>query len=130
MVKQWPCLGRWRFVATPERLPWLRGVMRLALVDVIVDREDVELAVTEAVTNVVRHAYPDGVGETLVAVTLRGERLVVAVRDFGVGVGAFGESPNPGAGLGLRLIEALAGNARIAPRESGTLVVMRFSVGA
>jgi hypothetical protein len=28
------------------------------------------------------------------------------------------------------LIQALAGNARIAPRESGTLVVMRFPVRA
>src|SRR2546423_13965026 len=110
MVKQWPCLGRWRFVAAPERLPWLRDVMRFALAGVAAEREDVEWAGTEAGTNVVRHAYPDRAGEALVAITLRGERLVVAVEDFGVGSRAFGVSPNPGAGLGLRLIQALAGN--------------------
>src|SRR3712207_651856 len=47
---------------------------------------DVKLAVTEACTNVVVHAYPDGDGPMEVAAGVRDGRLTVAVRDEGRGI--------------------------------------------
>jgi anti-sigma regulatory factor (Ser/Thr protein kinase) len=68
---------------------------------------DIKLAVTEACTNVVVHAYPNGdEGPLDVAATLRDERLVVVVRDIGRGIVPRADSP--GLGLGLPLIATLA----------------------
>jgi anti-sigma regulatory factor (Ser/Thr protein kinase) len=113
-------------VATAERVPWLRGQVRRVLDGVALDREVVALAVTEALTNVVRHAYPDRVGEALVGVDAAADGVVVSVRDFGVGGQGFSASPRSGLGLGLRLIRSLAEDVRIEPGAAGTLIVMRF----
>jgi serine/threonine-protein kinase RsbW len=69
--------------------------------------EDIRLAVTEACTNVVRHAYGDGEpGPIDVTIRPAGERLDLVVTDRGRG---FGPSPDvSGPGLGLPLIAALA----------------------
>jgi anti-sigma regulatory factor (Ser/Thr protein kinase) len=87
---------------------------------------DVALAVTGAVTNAVVHAYRDGAGgEVRVVACARRDGLMVVVRDYGCGM-----QPNPGspgAGLGLAVIGALAGEMNIErPDEGGTRVRIRF----
>jgi serine/threonine-protein kinase RsbW len=67
---------------------------------------DVKLAVTEACTNVVVHAYPDAEGPLEVAASLRDGRLSVVVRDEGRGI--LPRADSPGLGLGLPLIATLA----------------------
>jgi serine/threonine-protein kinase RsbW len=68
---------------------------------------DVKLAVTEACTNVVVHAYePDAEGPLGVAATLSSDRLIVVVSDQGRGIVPRPDSP--GLGLGLPLIATLA----------------------
>jgi anti-sigma regulatory factor (Ser/Thr protein kinase) len=67
---------------------------------------DIKLAVTEACTNVVVHAYDDDDGPLDVAATLRPGRLTVVVRDRGRGIVPRPDSP--GLGLGLPLIATLA----------------------
>ena len=68
--------------------------------------DNIRLAVTEACTNVVIHAYPDGrEGPLEVFATLLEEKLVVVVRDEGPGLGPRADSP--GLGLGLPLIASL-----------------------
>jgi serine/threonine-protein kinase RsbW len=67
---------------------------------------DVKLAVTEACTNVVVHAYgDDGDGPMEVAATVDGDALRVTVRDEGRGIVPRPDSP--GLGLGLPLIATL-----------------------
>ena len=69
--------------------------------------EDMRLAVTEACTNVVRHAYDgENAGAIDIVVQPDGDSLEVIVSDRGRGMG-----PSPdidGPGLGLKLIAALA----------------------
>jgi serine/threonine-protein kinase RsbW len=67
---------------------------------------DVKLAVTEACTNVVVHAYPDGDGPMEIATAIRDDRLAIAVRDEGRGM--LPRADSPGLGLGLPLIATLA----------------------
>lgn len=89
---------------------------------------DIRLAVTEACTNVVVHAYPDGgEGPMEVLATLMGEELQVIVRDEGTGISPRPDSP--GLGLGLPLIASLAESVHLGRDEQQrTEVRMTFSL--
>jgi serine/threonine-protein kinase RsbW len=87
---------------------------------------DVALAVTEATTNVVVHAYRHGTaGAMRVVACAEPTGLVVVVRDYGCGM-----SPNPqspGAGLGLSVIGAVAAELHVErPDDGGTRIRIRF----
>jgi serine/threonine-protein kinase RsbW len=67
---------------------------------------DVKLAVTEACTNVVVHAYAGGDGPMQIAAGVEADgKLMVVVRDRGRGITPRPDSP--GLGLGLPLIATL-----------------------
>ena len=68
---------------------------------------DIKLAITEACTNVVIHAYDDGnIGALEVDASIDDRRLTVVIRDRGRGIVPRPDSP--GLGLGLPLIATLA----------------------
>jgi anti-sigma regulatory factor (Ser/Thr protein kinase) len=88
---------------------------------------DVKLAVTEACTNVVVHAYPEGDGPMEVAAAVRDGRLSVAVRDEGRGM--LPRPDSPGLGLGLPLIATLAETLELGRTpDSRTEVRMTFKI--
>ncbi len=77
---------------------------------------NIRLAVTEACTNVVVHAYPDEhEGLLEVAATLQANKLEVVVRDQGPGIGPRPDSP--GLGLGLPLIASLTESVQLSRDE-------------
>ena len=87
---------------------------------------DMRLAVTEACTNIVRHAYHDGQpGPIDVVIRPNGDHLDLIVSDQGAGIG-----PSPdlaGPGLGLPLIAALADQVEIAHGPTrGSRLAMSF----
>jgi anti-sigma regulatory factor (Ser/Thr protein kinase) len=89
--------------------------------------DDIRVALTEACTNVVVHAYPDGGGEMEIAAWAvdSGVRVRVADRGRGLVPGA----PSDGLGLGVSLMASLAREARVAVRdEGGVEVVMTFDL--
>ena len=91
--------------------------------------EDMRLAVTEACTNVVRHAYADGdPGPVEILIRPEGATLLVVVSDQGCGLGP---SPNSrGPGLGLPLIAALSHSFVIEQvPENGARLRMSFLRG-
>jgi serine/threonine-protein kinase RsbW len=85
---------------------------------------DLKLALTEACTNSVKHAYQDGTGSVDIVYELHGDRLTVEVGDSGAGfetsddtaedVGDLAES-----GLGIAIIRALTDEVEIGKREGG-----------
>ncbi len=87
---------------------------------------DLKLALTEACTNSVRHAYADGQGSVEILYELHSDRLVVEVCDDGEG---FEPPVDPSealdghelteGGLGIAIIEALADELEIREREQG-----------
>ena len=86
---------------------------------------DIRLAVTEACTNVVRHAYGDRAGDIDVVVRPRGRALEVIVADNGRGMGPSPDTSGPG--LGLPLMAALADSLEIQGSASaGSRLVMSF----
>lgn len=85
---------------------------------------DLKLALTEACTNSVRHAYREGGGTVHIVYQLEPDRLVVEVTDDGKGFdpveldeGANGELSE--GGLGIAIIQAVADEVEIGERESG-----------
>ena len=88
---------------------------------------DLRLAVSEACTNVVVHAYDDATDETLeVEATLEGQLLNVVVRDHGRGL--LPRHDSPGLGLGLPIAKAVSKSFEIDTTESGSEVRMAFVV--
>jgi serine/threonine-protein kinase RsbW len=88
----------------------------------------VKLAVSEACTNVLRHAYRDPApGGFVVACERRGDDLQVSVADAGAGLAPL--APARGLGLGLPLIAALADAYAVTRgRGGGTRVAMTFAL--
>jgi serine/threonine-protein kinase RsbW/stage II sporulation protein AB (anti-sigma F factor) len=88
--------------------------------------EDVALAVTEAATNAIVHAYRgDAEGDMRIVACAEPTGLVVVVRDYGCGMSPNPESP--GAGLGLSVIGALAAELNVErPDGGGTRIRIRF----
>ena len=86
---------------------------------------DLKLALTEACTNSVKHAYADG-GEGTVDILyeLEPDRLAVEVGDAGAGFelgdgnGLDGDDLSEG-GLGIEIIRAVTDEVEIAEREGG-----------
>jgi anti-sigma regulatory factor (Ser/Thr protein kinase) len=124
------CDIRLTLPARPENVAMVRHVITalaesLAMPTNVV--EDIRLAVTEACTNVVRHAYRGGDGPLEVKVEPTADRLSVVVSDRGVGI-----KPNPdggGPGLGLPLIASLADSLQIEHSDGGSRLRMTFNMG-
>jgi serine/threonine-protein kinase RsbW len=91
--------------------------------------EAVSLACSEALTNVVQHAYDGGDGWVQVASAVTGEELWVLISDDGRGLRV--GSTNRGLGVGLALIACLADTFSVLKRSSGgTELQMRFGLQA
>jgi serine/threonine-protein kinase RsbW len=93
--------------------------------------ESVSLAVSEALSNVVLHAYRDapGPGSVLVVVAVRDRRLTVTVADEGCGMTP--RSDSPGLGLGLALMDRMADTFEVTdrPARPGIVLRMGFALG-
>jgi serine/threonine-protein kinase RsbW len=95
---------------------------------------DVAVAVSEACTNAVVHAFRDhapdrGDAAFCVAMERDGDTARVTVSDNGAGMEP--RTDSPGLGLGLAMIASLTDGVEIRPAThgSGTIVAMRFSLG-
>jgi PAS domain S-box-containing protein len=121
---------QWRIPAEPSRVPEVRHGVRAfaaahgAPADVL---GNLALAVTEAVTNAILHAYVDmEPGEVTVAAQAGAEELLVSVADGGRGMQPRPDSP--GLGMGLPMIGQLTTSVDIRERPAGgTEVRMRFT---
>ena len=92
---------------------------------------DLKLALTEACSNSVRHAYADGEGVVQINFDLRPDRLVIEVSDDGAGFvpeGRIheGDDDLSEGGLGIAIIHALADEVEIARGADGRGSTLRF----
>jgi serine/threonine-protein kinase RsbW/stage II sporulation protein AB (anti-sigma F factor) len=89
--------------------------------------DDVKLAVSEAVSNAVIHAFRDGRAGTI-SVKARTEPgfLHIAVTDDGIGMTP--HLASPGLGLGVALITRVSYEVHFESTDAGTTVSMRFLI--
>jgi serine/threonine-protein kinase RsbW len=88
--------------------------------------ENVALAISEAVTNVVKYAYePEEAGIVRLAASVLSDSLEIRVADDGLG---FREHEPDGLGLGLKIIASVSNDLTISQGAEGTEVRMKFSL--
>jgi serine/threonine-protein kinase RsbW len=94
---------------------------------------DLKLALTEACSNSVRHAYREAGGHVEISFELRPDRLVVEVVDDGSGFDAAHVGRNVDSeddltegGLGIAIIRSIADEVDIADRSDGRGSRLRF----
>ena len=97
---------------------------------------DIKTAVSEAVTNAIIHAYPEGSGEINVEVTISDESVItVKVTDQGTGMSDIEEAKKPffttksseeHSGMGFTIMEAFMDKLEIVSEKGrGTCVTMQ-----
>jgi serine/threonine-protein kinase RsbW/stage II sporulation protein AB (anti-sigma F factor) len=123
--------ARWSALASAENVAQIRqAVVEFACANGITEARarDVSVAISEAVTNAVVHAYRRHAqpGSVYVSATLEGDWLELRVVDDGIGPTPRKDSP--GIGLGLPLINRLADQVELRrpPDREGTELWMRF----
>jgi serine/threonine-protein kinase RsbW len=108
----------------------LTGISRLhPLSDEVL--ADLKLALTEAASNAVRHAYGDELGVVQIVYELHDDHLVIEVTDEGEGfdpaLGGGGEQDSLSeGGLGIAIIRSIADELEIGPQPSGKGSRLRF----
>jgi serine/threonine-protein kinase RsbW len=121
-----------RCSATPQNV----AVLRRAVVQFakrsgasVEQSEGIALAVSEALTNAVRHAYAesDAAGVIVVNARVRDSSLEVVVADEGSGMREHSISPGLGAGMGL--IARLTSRHELENAMPGLRVRMTFAIG-
>jgi len=100
---------------------------------------DIKTAVSEAVTNVIVHAYPDRSGEIDVEVTIYDDRLIsISITDDGIGFDDVGQAKKPffttksadeHSGMGFTIMEAFMDELEVRSEVGrGTRITMRKAV--
>jgi serine/threonine-protein kinase RsbW len=91
---------------------------------------DLKLALTEACSNSVRHAYAEGDGVVEIVYELRSDRLVIEVADDGEGFDPRQRAQEPDplseGGLGIAIIRAVADELEIGVKPAGSGSRLRF----
>jgi serine/threonine-protein kinase RsbW/stage II sporulation protein AB (anti-sigma F factor) len=117
------------YEATPQNVAVLRNQMATLARDCGLDDlaiHDVKLAVSEAATNALLHAYRDTEPGTIrVEAVIENGDLVIAIKDDGVGMAP--RTDSPGLGLGLPVIASVAKRVEVIPDEPGTRLRMAFT---
>jgi serine/threonine-protein kinase RsbW len=117
--------------ARRESLGLLRHVVRgfrdaYAIAPATID--DIVLAVSEAATNVVMHAYGRRRGTLTVVARVEDDQLHILVRDHGRGIMPPADTPK--LGHGLALMEHVAASLEVVGSPAGTDVTMIFDLAA
>jgi anti-sigma regulatory factor (Ser/Thr protein kinase) len=114
--------------AVPTSVGTARRAVAAFVAAMDLDHDGVALAVSEAVSNVVVHAYREAQepGRIELRAERLGARVRIVVRDEGLGL--VPRLDSPGAGLGLPLIAHLAEHVDVTS-DQGTTILMEFCAG-
>lgn len=96
--------------------------------------DDIKTSVSEAVTNCVVHAYPDGEGEIFMRCEIEGDSVKIIIKDAGVGIKDIQKAKEPfyttkpdeeRSGMGFTVMESFMDGVEVEKNEfGGTTVTM------
>jgi anti-sigma regulatory factor (Ser/Thr protein kinase) len=115
--------------AAPDSVPEARHGLRRWLEEIVpsldgVVRGDLELVLTEACTNVVRHAYDSPQASYTASATLEDDAIALEVRDSG----RWRTPGSGGGGHGIPLMRQLSDECEIDSSDDGTTVRLRVQL--
>jgi stage II sporulation protein AB (anti-sigma F factor) len=117
-----------RLDAQPTQLGRAREYARAAAAALDFDEErcyEVACAFNEAVTNAIRHGLPDEQGQIHLSARADGERLTLAVRDYGTFVAsAAAATPRSESGRGFALMAGLMDSVELRVSPASTTVCL------
>jgi anti-sigma regulatory factor (Ser/Thr protein kinase) len=116
-----------RVPGTPSGVRLLRRRLSAVAADCGMDSEkiaDVGLAVTEAATNAVMHAYAEATGDLTATAAVHDGELAIVIGDTGPGLVERDDSP--GLGVGLSVIATVTERLWIVSDSGGTEIHMAF----
>ncbi len=116
--------------ALPTAVPAIRAALSNFLDGVEVlpaQLADIQLAVTEAVANVVRHAYPDEPGQIRCDAVADNGAIIITVSDWGRPFTA--PTADPGLGLGVLIMHSLADQVTLRHVGGAKRVELTFTHG-
>jgi serine/threonine-protein kinase RsbW len=118
------------FPAIAASVPLIRGAVTAAAADAGATPRQLDaarLAVTEAATNVVLHAYDATPGSIHVDVSVIDGELQIVIRDDGFGIRP--RTDSPGLGAGMAIIARCCKTLEIGSADSGgSRLLMRFAL--
>jgi len=125
-----------RLDAREENVAVVRAAVASAAATVaftVPELEELRIAVSEAVSNAVLHAYPGGGGEVEVTISVGADGIVVVVEDKGRGIADLDAARQPEfttleghLGLGFAFLEAMADGVEVTSAPgAGTRVLLR-----
>lgn len=125
-----PSYVREAYLAVPESVPEARrAISEFAAAAGASDEQldAIRLSVSEALTNIVKHAYPSRTGHMHLTVRVAGGELWILIADNGCGMHAGRDSD--GLGLGLALISQMTDGFSVVERScGGTELRLRYAL--
>ena len=125
-----------KFKAIPENEAFARNVVAsfiLPLNPSVNELEDIKTAVSEAVTNVIVHAYPDKKGYVNMKISTENHNIKIEVWDNGVGIEDLNRALTPfyttkpneeRSGMGFTVMESFMDKLKVESNKSGVTVSM------
>ena len=119
------------FASSPEneRISRVTAAAFAAVLNPTVEElSDFKTAVSEAVTNAIIHAYPEGRGEIRLTLERKKNEVTVHIRDFGVGIADIKKSMEPlyttredqeRSGMGFTFMEAFTDHVEVESEPGG-----------
>ncbi len=129
-----------KFKAIPENESFARNLVAsfiLPLNPTIEELSDIKTAVSEAVTNVVVHAYPDKVGDITIKMVTEDNNITISIVDNGVGIQDIERALTPfytskpdeeRSGMGFTVMEGFMDKLEVCNNKAGVTVNMYKSL--
>jgi len=129
-----------KFKALPENEAFARNVVAsfiLPLNPNINELEDIKTAVSEAVTNVIVHAYPEKKGYVNMKITTENKNIQIEIWDNGVGIADIDRALTPfyttkpneeRSGMGFTVMESFMDKLEVTNNKVGVNVLMSKAI--
>lgn len=131
-----------KFKAVPENNAFARNLVALFIVPLnpsIEELNDIKTAVSEAVSNVIVHAYPENVGYITMKMSTKQNNLSISITDNGIGITDIDRALTPfyttkpdqeRSGMGFTIMRSFMDELEVKNGKGGLTVLMSKQINS